>query len=63
VVVSGSSAGLVWIFWTTRPDWVSEMRLWKALGDAAFVLLVAALAVTTGDVVPGGMGWGDPPMS
>lgn len=45
VVVSGSSAGLVWIFWTTRPDWVSEMRLWKALGDAAFVLLVAALAV------------------
>ena len=24
---------------------------------------VGALGVTTGEVVPGGMGWGDPPMS
>lgn len=45
VVVAASSAGLVGIFWAARSNWVSEMRLWKAVGDAAFVLLIAALAV------------------
>lgn len=45
LVVAASSASLVGIFWATRPNWVAEMRLWKAVGDAAFVLLVAALAV------------------
>ena len=44
-VVAATSAGLVGIFWATRSNWVSEMRLWKAVGDAAFVLLLAALAV------------------
>ena len=45
LVVAVSSAGLVGIFWATRSNWDSEMRLWKAVGDAAFVLLVAALAI------------------
>lgn len=45
LVVASISAGLVGVFWSTRPNWVPEMRLWKAVGDAAFVLLVAALAV------------------
>ena len=39
------SAGLIGIFWATRSNWVAEMRLWKAVGDAAFVLLLAALAL------------------
>ena len=45
LVVAVSSVGLVGIFWATRSNWDSEMRLWKAVGDAAFVLLVAALAI------------------
>lgn len=44
-MVAALSAGLVGIFWATRPQWVSEMRLWKAVGDAAFILLIAALAI------------------
>ncbi len=39
------SAGLVGIFWATRSNWVDEMRLWKAVGDAAYILLLAALAL------------------
>jgi len=39
------SAGLVGIFWSTRSNWVAEMRLWKAVGDAAYVLLLASLAL------------------
>lgn len=39
------SAGLVGFFWATRSNWVSEMRLWKAVGDAAYILLLAALAL------------------
>ncbi|MDW3178650.1 MAG: ferric reductase-like transmembrane domain-containing protein [Acidimicrobiia bacterium] len=44
VVVAASSASLVGIFWATRSNWESEMRLWKAVGDASFMLLLAALA-------------------
>lgn len=39
------SAGLVGIFWASRPNWVPEMRLWKAVGDAAYILLLVALAL------------------
>ena len=39
------STALVGFFWSTRSQWVSDMRLWKAVGDAAYVLLLAALAV------------------
>ena len=41
-VVTGA---LVAAFWASRPDWSPEMRLWKAVGDAALVLLFAALAL------------------
>ncbi len=43
VVLAVTSVALVGVFWWTRPNWVSEMRLWKAVGDAAYVLLLAAL--------------------
>lgn len=39
------AAVLVAVFWATRPTWASEMRLWKAVGDAAFVLLLITLGV------------------
>ena len=39
------SAGLVGVFWSTRSNWVDEMRLWKAVGDASYVLVLAALAL------------------
>ncbi len=39
------SGVLVWLFWRSRPEWVAEMRLWKAVGDGAYVLLLAALTV------------------
>ncbi len=45
LVLALCSAGLVGLFWETRSNWVDEMRLWKAVGDAAYVLLIAALAL------------------
>ena len=39
-------AGLLLIaFWLSRPEWSSEMRLWRAVGDAAVMLLFASLAI------------------
>ena len=32
-------------FWLTRPEWSPDMRLWRAVGDAAVVLLLASLAM------------------
>lgn len=45
LVMALCSAGLVGVFWSTRSNWVAEMRLWKAVGDAAYVLLLASLAL------------------
>ena len=45
VVVAAVAAALVGLFWSTRPTWDGEMRLWKAVGDAAFVLLLVALSL------------------
>ncbi len=36
---------LVLAFWASRPQWDPDMRLWKAVGDAAFSLLLLALSV------------------
>lgn len=36
---------MVFGFWLSRPTWSPEMRLWKAVGDGAFVLLLLTLAV------------------
>lgn len=45
VVVAAVAGVLVWVFWSTRPTWDGEMRLWKAVGDAAFGLLVLTLVL------------------
>jgi methionine sulfoxide reductase heme-binding subunit len=39
------SGGLVALFWYSRLTWSEEHRLWRATGDASFVLLVAILAI------------------
>lgn len=43
-LIAALASGLVAAFWASRPSWAGEMRLWKAVGDAAFVLLLTALA-------------------
>lgn len=44
-VVAAASGIFVWIFWMSRPDWDDEMRLWRAVGDASFILLFITLAL------------------
>ncbi len=39
------SLALVGLFWLSRGQWVPEMRLWRAVGDAGFVLLAMALSI------------------
>lgn len=36
---------LVGLFWASRPQWVADMRLWRAVGDASVVLLALSLAI------------------
>ncbi len=40
-----ATALLVAMFWASRPEWDPEMRLWRAFGDAAIVLLYVVLAL------------------
>ena len=44
-VAGAVSAALVWLFWQSRPEWTAEMRLWRAVGDAAFMLLFVTLVM------------------
>ena len=45
LTVAALAAALVGLFWATRPTWSGEMRLWKAVGDAAFILLLITLTL------------------
>lgn len=57
-VTAAASAALIWLFWETRPQWVEDMRLWKAAGDASYILLVAALALgPLSKLVPSTRSW------
>jgi sulfoxide reductase heme-binding subunit YedZ len=38
------ATALAFAFWRSRMDWSPEMRLWRAIGDASFILLAVALA-------------------
>ena len=44
-VVGVLALALVGVFWASRPQWSADMRLWRAVGDAAIVLLALSLAV------------------
>lgn len=45
LVMGTLTALLVAGFWATRPEWSPDMRLWRAVGDTAIVLLFGALAL------------------
>lgn len=52
-VIGLLALALVGIFWASRPQWSTDMRLWRAVGDAAIVLLALSLAVgPLGRLVP-----------
>jgi len=52
------SGALVWFFWWTRPNWSSDMRLWKAVGDASYVLLLVTLILgPLAKLVPSTRSW------
>ncbi len=54
-----TSGLLVGVFWLSRPSWVPEMRLWKAVGDAAYALLVLTLVLgPLGKLIPSMRRWG-----
>ena len=38
-------AALTYLFWLSRPEWVAEMRFWRAVGDASLILLYITLAL------------------
>lgn len=44
-LVVAVAASLLLAFWGSRPEWSPEMRLWRAVGDAAVVLLLVSLAI------------------
>lgn len=45
LIVGVLAAVLVWLFWISRPQWTWDMRLWKAFGDSALLLLVFTLMI------------------
>lgn len=45
LAVAALSAGLFALFWFTRLSWTTDMRLWRAVGDVAIVLLFLSLAM------------------
>lgn len=45
LAIAALSAALTLLFWRSRMEWDPEMRTWKAVGDASFVLLALALLV------------------
>ena len=45
LTVGSIAGGFTLAFWLSRPDWVGEMRLWRAVGDASFLLLVLTLVI------------------
>jgi len=43
--IGALGALITYAFWLSRPEWVDEMRFWKAAGDTSLVLLYATLAL------------------
>lgn len=45
LVAGAVGAAAFTAFWMSRPNWSPEMRLWKAFGDAALILLLITLTI------------------
>jgi len=58
VFVAGAALATGFVFWWARPEWDAEMRLWKAVGDTAYVLLLATMVVgPLARLAPVARGW------
>lgn len=44
-IVGALATLFVWLFWLSRPTWSWDMRLWKAFGDSALMLLFLTLLI------------------
>mgnify|MGYP000091252058 CR=1 FL=1 len=51
------AAVLAVAFWLSRMDWTPDMRLWRAVGDAAALLLFTALAIGPAAKLWSSAGW------
>ncbi len=45
IAIGAVGALITYAFWISRPEWVAEMRFWKATGDTSLVLLYVTLAL------------------
>lgn len=45
IIVGFLAALFTYIFWSSRPEWSPDMRLWRAVGDSSFILLFLTLIV------------------
>ena len=45
LIVGMITTALTYLFWLSRPQWDPEMRFWRAVGDASFMLLFFTLAI------------------
>lgn len=43
--IGALGALITYAFWLSRPEWVDDMRFWKAAGDTSLVLLYITLAL------------------
>ena len=44
-IVGLIGAGVIYIFWLSRPDWSSDMRFWRSVGDGSLILLYLTLVL------------------
>lgn len=55
--VATIAAVIAVVFWRSRMDWSPDMRLWRALGDAAALLLFMALTIGPAARLWSSWGW------
>ena len=52
-IVGLIGAGVIYLFWLSRPEWSSDMRFWRSVGDGSLILLYVTLALgPTASFVP-----------
>jgi len=44
-IVGALTFGVWYFFWMLRPEWTADMRMWRAVGDAGFILLFLILII------------------
>lgn len=44
-IVGLIGAGVIYLFWLSRPEWSSDMRFWRSVGDGSLILLYVTLVL------------------